>query len=175
MFIDLTAPLERYPENHFLMTHIDLFYKGNKMPMDSLETRCIFLDGSGEKSSNITIESVGGIDDVQSNYSVIVRTGWEKYRGTAQYEKCPQLDKQLVETLVKKGVRLILIDSPGVRGGARSEEHIKTDQYLADNNAFAVENLVNTSELYKREFTLYCFPIQMSEEDWAPCRIVAKL
>ena len=53
-----------------------------------------------------------------------------------------------------------MIDSPGVRGGARGEEHNKTDKYLADNSAFAVENLVNTDKLYKREFTLYCFPLQ---------------
>jgi len=175
MFIDLTSPLERYPASNSLMTHIDLYYNGKEMPHSSLVTRCVLLDASDEKGEAITIETVGGIEDVQNHNSVIIRTGWEKYKSTPRYDQCPELDEKLVEALVKKGVCLILIDSPGVRGGARGEEHNITDKYLADNNAFAVENLVNTDKLYKQEFTLYCFPLQMSEQNWAPCRVVAKL
>ena len=175
MFIDLTSSIKQYPENNSLMTHIDLYYNGKEMPHSSLVTRCVLLDTGSDSNSVITIESVGGIDDIQNGYSVIIRTGWEKYRGTAQYDQCPELDQQLVEALVKRGVCLILVDSPGVRGGARGEEHNITDKYLADNNAFAVENIVNADKLYKRTFTLYCFPLQMSAQNWAPCRIVAEL
>jgi kynurenine formamidase len=175
VFVDLTSPLDRYPESNALMTHIDLYYNGKEMPSDTLVSQCILLDAINEKSGVITIESVGGIDDVRNHYSVIIRTGWEKYRGTPKYSQCPELDKQMVEALVNKGVCLILVDSPGVRGGARGEEHNKTDKYLADNNAFAVENVVNADKLYKWEFTLYCFPLQMSGQNWAPCRVLAKL
>lgn len=175
MFIDLTAQLENYPAGNSLMTHIDLYYQGKEMPLGSLVSQCVLLDGSNEKSGAISVESVGGIDDVLSNYSVIIRTGWEKYRGTPLYDQCPEVEQRLVEALVDRGVCLILIDSPGVRGGARGEEHNKTDKYLSDNNAFAVENIVNVGKLGQRKFMLYCFPLQMSGQNWAPCRVVAKL
>jgi kynurenine formamidase len=175
MFVDLTSPLEQYPASNALMTHVDLYYIGKEMPSYSLVSQCILLDASDKKSGIVSLESVGNIDDVRNHFSVVIRTGWEKYRGTPQYDQCPELDKQLVEALVNKGVCLLLIDSPGVRGGARGEEHNKTDRYLSDNNSFAVENLVNTDKLFKREFTLYCFPLQISGQNWAPCRVVAKL
>lgn len=175
MYIDLTATLVKYPTNNSEMTHIDLFYTGKEMPMTSLITSCILLDARDVTSGMITMESVGGIEAVQKNDSVIIRTGWERYRGTSKYELCPQLDELLVKGLVDKGVCLVLIDSPGLRGGARGEEHNKTDKYLADNNAFAVENLVNTDKICKSRFTLYCFPLQMSQQNWAPCRVVVEL
>ena len=175
MLVDLTAPLGQYPVNNALMTHMDLYYTGKAIPMESLVTECVLLDAAHSENPVITEEAVGGIEDVGENFSVIIRTGWEKYRESERYDQCPEVDEKLVKALVKKGVRLILVDSPGVRGGARGEIHNRTDQYLSDNNAFAVENLVNTSLLDRRRFTLYCFPLPMSEQNWAPCRVAARL
>jgi kynurenine formamidase len=74
---------------------------------------------------------------------------------------------------VGRGVVLVLVDSPGVYGGKAGPEHNQVDQYLADHNAYAVENLVNLKALKSRTFRLYCFPIHMSAQNNAPCRVVA--
>jgi kynurenine formamidase len=68
-----------------------------------------------------------------------------------------------------------LIDSPGVYGGKKGNEHNQIDKYLADNESYAVENLVNVGQISKKKFKLFCFPIHMTAQNNAPCRIIAEL
>lgn len=97
------------------------------------------------------------------------------YPGTPAYDKSPSIDKALIERLVAQGAALILVDSPGVCGGATGPEHCAMDKYLADNKAHAVENLVNLDMITAATFTLYCFPIYAMRTNAAPCRILADM
>jgi len=54
--------------------------------------------------------------------------------------------------LVEKQVSMILVDSPGVYGGSKGIEHNEIDKYLADNKAYAVENLVNVCLIKENKF-----------------------
>lgn len=171
--IDLTAPIADLskPGN---FTHIDLYYRGRRAPDSSLVTRCVLLDLTSG-AEGVDVEGLAGLSRLRSGDSVILQTGWESYRGTSRYDESPSVDRRLIDRLVDIGVALILIDSPGVYGGARSGEHNAVDQYLADNEAYAVENLVNVRRLTTDRFRLYCFPVYASERNNAPCRVVADM
>jgi len=172
MLIDLTAPILSYGKSPDI-THMDLFYMGWASPLESLVTRCVVLDLENGSLSTKT-DSLPGLDMLSAGWSVILRTGWEQYRGTPQYAMSPSTDKWLLERLIEKKVCLVMVDSPGVFGGASGPEHNDMDKKLAEAGAFAVENLVGVSILPTGiPFTLYCFPLQMTELNNAPCRIVA--
>ena len=172
MLIDLTAPMTKYGETPDI-THMDLYHTGWKSPMESLVTRCAVLDLSEGIDCTVP-EDLPGMDLIGPGWSVILHTGWEQFRGTMQYAQSPSIDMRLVERLLEKGVCLILVDSPGVFGGAAGPEHNEVDRRLAEAGAFAVENLVGVSTLpVASPFMLYCFPISMTALNSAPCRIVA--
>jgi kynurenine formamidase len=169
--IDLTAPVAEYGTTPDI-THMDLFYQGNASSMECLVTDCIMLDLTGG-AEKVNLDNLPGLKWVKAGNSILLKTGWEKHRGSPAYADSPWVDKSLIECLVGKGASLILVDSPGVYGGAHGTEHNEIDKYLADNKAFAVENLVNVSLIPVDRFKLYCFPIFMTAQNNAPCRIMA--
>jgi kynurenine formamidase len=171
--IDLTAPIEKYGVTPDI-THMDLYYPGTVSSPASLITDCVLIDLTDE-AENVDLEAIPALDLVEKGNAVILKTGWEQYRGMPEYAHCPWVDKKLIQWLVEKGVVLILIDSPGVYGGKRGQEHNHMDQYLADHQAYAVENLVNVGRINETKFKLFCFPIHMTAQNNAPCRVVADL
>ncbi len=171
--IDLTAPLEDFGFAPGI-THMDLYYKGRRARDASLVTDCVLLDLT-DGAEQVDPESPPALEFVRPENSVILKTGWEQYRGTPRYEDSPSVHRRLIEALVERGVCLVLVDSPGVRGGAKGPEHNAMDKYLADNEAYAVENLVNVGKVTEPRFRLYCFPIRLTELNVAPCRVVADL
>ena len=168
---DLTAPIETYGTTPDI-THVDLYYKGTVLAEKTLATDCVLLDLSAG-AEKIDPAKLAGFDRIRPGNSVILKTGWEKFRGTERYAQSPWVDRGLLEALVARGAVLVLIDSPGVYGGAKGPEHNEVDKYLADSGAHAVENLVRLDTLPGTEFKLYCFPIYMSDRNNAPCRVVA--
>ena len=171
--IDLTAPIEKYGVTPDI-THMDLYYPGATSSTASLITDCVLIDLT-HGAEHVDLAQLPALSLVEAGNSVILKTGWEKYRGTSTYADSPWVDKKLIRWLVEKGVVLILIDSPGVYGGAKGNEHNDMDQYLADNQAYAVENVVNVGQIKARKFRLFCFTIHMTAQNNAPCRIVADL
>lgn len=172
--INLTAKVKKIGEpSANYMTHIDLCYTGSEVSDDTLITDCVLLDIS-KSPECINIDDIPSLSLIEVGNSVILKTGWEKYRGTPKYDESPWIDSIFIEHLVKLGVCLILVDSPGVTGGAASTEHSEMDIYLADNKAHAVENLVNLNLINTSKFKLYCFPIYSAEANNAPCRITAE-
>lgn len=65
-----------------------------------------------------------------------------------------------------------MVDSPGLYGGARSDCHSEMDLHVVDRGAIAVENLCNVKRL-PLTFTLYCFPLQVRDQNWLLARVVA--
>lgn len=169
--IDLTADIEKIEDRH--RTHMDLFYRGAKVSDEALITECVLLDIS-KSPQQIDFINLEELKSINKGDSVVLKTGWEKYRGTPKYDESPWIDKKLIEHIVSLGAVLILVDSPGVYGGAAGSEHNEMDQFLADSHANAVENLVNLDIIPSAKFTLYCFPIYTSGSNAAPCRVIAK-
>ncbi|MFO7955611.1 MAG: cyclase family protein [Candidatus Brocadiia bacterium] len=171
--IALTAPRDGYRFDH-TMTHMDLYYKGRRPNDASLVTQCVLLDLT-DGPEDVEPGTLPALDLVQPGDSVILKTGWEQYRGTGKYDDSPSVDERLIHALVERGIVLTLVDSPGVSGGAEGPEHNAMDKYLADNEAYAVENLVNVDRITERRFRLYCFPIPLTGMNTAPCRVVAEV
>ncbi|MEK6794078.1 MAG: cyclase family protein [Spirochaetota bacterium] len=169
--IDLTADIETLTDR--ARTHVDLFYAGARLSDDTLITRCILLDISASPV-NVDLDGLKALADVERRDSVIIKTGWERYRGIPAYDQCPWIDKKLIELLVSRKVVLMLVDSPGIYGGAAGPEHNGMDKYLADNEAHAVENLVHLYLLNAMKYRLYCFPVYSTTSNAAPCRILAE-
>ena len=170
--IDLTAVIEKLDDNH--KTHMDLYYVGYNVSTDKLITDCVMLDISKSPEA-VDTDSMPSLSLIEKGNSVILKTGWESKRLTAKYNESPWIDMWLIHHLVKLGVSLILVDSPGVYGGAEGREHNDMDKYLADNKAYAVENLVNLDKIKKDKFKLYCFPILSTSTNTAPCRVLAEI
>lgn len=171
--IDLTAPIVKYDVTENI-THMDLYYFGRMASLTSLVTDCVLIDlTNGVEYSKF--EKLKELQLVERGNSVIIKTGWEKYRGMTEYANCPWVDTKIINWLVEKQVSLVLIDSPGIYGGAASSEHNQIDKYLADNEAYAVENLINVGEIKEKKFELYCFPIYVAEQNYAPCRVIANI
>lgn len=174
MWIDLTAPITKYGETPDI-THMDLYYTGWMSPVGSLITPCVVLDLT-EGTSWPNPDFIPGMEHLGAGWSVILRTGWERWRGTDRYAQSPSADPRLLDRLLEKGVCLILVDSPGVVGGAAGPVHNEVDRRLAEACAFAVENLVGVDALpVGTPFTLYCFPLQMSAQNSASCRVLANV
>jgi len=170
--IDLTATIQTWNDNH--KTHMDLYYQGARSVDRALITRCVLLDIS-RSPEKVDLDALSGLQHVEKGNSIIFKTGWEHHRGTPRYDESPSIDRGLVEHLVARGAILMLVDSPGIYGGAAGPEHCAMDKYLADNQAHAVENLVNLDLLDAVTFRLYCFPIYAAATNAAPCRILADL
>ncbi len=170
--IDLTANIEIIDDRH--RTHMDLFYMGAKVSDEALITECVLIDIS-KSPQQIDFINLEELKNLKKGNSVILKTGWEKYRGTQEYDESPWIDKKLIEHIVSLGAVLVLVDSPGVYGGAAGPEHNAMDQFLADSRANAVENLVNLDLIPSSKFALYCFPIYSTKSNAAPCRVIAKI
>lgn len=169
--VDLTAPIEVLGETPDI-THIDLYYQGRRAPDSYLVTDCVLIDLTAD-AETVDLDALGELPLIRAGRSVILRTGWERYRGSPKYAESPSVDRGLLDRLVSLGVSLILVDSPGVYGGARGSAHNEVDKYLADHEAYAVENLVNVAGLPRTPFRLYCFPVYARSRNNAPCRVVA--
>jgi kynurenine formamidase len=170
--IDLTASIDKVGDKY--MTHMDLYYTGAVVSNDTLITDCVLVDIS-KSPEKVDFKNLSTLEFIEKGNSVILMTGWEKYRDTPKYDESPWIDRNLIERLVQLQASLILVDSPGVYGGAASSAHNEIDKYLADNKANAVENIVNIGLLKTQRFRLYCFPIFSTSSNAAPCRILADI
>lgn len=169
--IDLTAPVDGFNFS-FDITHMDLYYKERRPSDTSLVTDCVLIDLTAG-AEDVDPDGVAALGMIRPGNTVILKTGWERHRGTPLYEDSPSVDKRVVHALVDRGVALVLVDSPGVCGGAKGPDHNAMDKYLADHEAYAVENLVNVDRITVCQFRLYCFPIPLANQNVAPCRVVA--
>ena len=103
----------------------------------------------------------------------------EGYGKPGYFHNHPQLSNNLIKELVNKEISIIGIDFAGVRRGI---EHVKADQYCADNNVFVVENLCNIKKLIsemkkdkKRELFINTYPMSYENLTGLPCRVIAEL
>lgn len=120
-----------------------------------IDTYCNTLDSKGDIILRGVIVDVRGVieigseslqgKDVPEEGFVIFRTGYmERYGygsdGYFQKEGAPYLKDELIDDLIKRGVRFIGIDLHGVQHGAN---HKRIDVYCEERGVYIVENLIN--------------------------------
>ena len=165
---DISRPLDVFPPSNGVQTHMDIVFVGNLPPVEGFVRPGVLLDVREFLSSGALPE----LSAVAQGCAVVLRTGWEERFGTDDYDRCPDLGYELIDALLERGAKLLLVDSPGLQGGARGETHNRMDTHVVERGAVAVEHLCNLEGLPQR-FTLYCFPMAVQQLNWLPARVVA--
>ena len=90
------------------------------------------------------------------------------------YLQSPELSKELLDELIKKGISLIGIDFGGVQ---RGDDHYPMDVYCERKGVYIIENLHNIGLICQNNqyFTAYTFPVAYPHLSGLPCRVVAGL
>ena len=155
MLIDLTLKIKKEmvkiaTENEMKVlfghigTHFDVMNK--TFPLNYTRRKGIVFDISDIQDREIDISDIQ-LDDVKKDMCVLFFSGFiekEGYGKPGYFHNHPQLSNNPIKELVNKEISIIGIDFAGVRRGI---EHVKADQYCADNNVFVVENLCNIKKL----------------------------
>ncbi len=106
--------------------------------------------------------------------AVLVRTGWERQRGTTAYlEENPGLTAAAGRALASRGVSMVGIDSPNIdpAGDTRYGAH----HALLGAGVLVLENVANLAALGSRPFHLAAFPLRLRGASGSPVRLVALL
>lgn len=157
-----------------LGTHFDVMNK--EFPLQYIKRKGIIFDISNVNGREIDLCDID-LNKIEKDMFVAFYSGTiEKYAyGTKTYSsESPQLSFKLIEALLKKEISIIGIDFVGLRHG---KEHPLTDQHLADNGVFVVENLCNLKTVLENSenFVVYTFPMNYAEMSGLPCRVVAEV
>jgi kynurenine formamidase len=109
---------------------------------------------------------------VSKGDAVLVRTGWERKRGTPAYlTENPGLTTAGGRLLAGWGVSLVGIDAPNVdvAGDTRYGAH----HALLAEGIPVLENVANLAAVGTRPFTLAAFPLRLRGASGSPVRLVA--
>jgi kynurenine formamidase len=176
-WLDLSRPWSKGMASNLGQTHMDIGYRDNHPALETFVMPGVLLDVRTPASTGrIGLDAVdldaGVFPSGSGGRAVVFDTGWVQFYGTPKYDRCPDIDYDLIDALIDRDVKLMMVDSPGLYGGARSESHSKMDLHVVDRGAIAVENLCNVDRL-PDTFTLYCFPLNVKDQNWLPARVVA--
>ncbi|WP_291583554.1 cyclase family protein [Clostridium sp. UBA6640] len=157
-------------------THFDVMDK--EFSLDNTERNGKVFDVSHIKDREIEIDDID-ITAIKENDFVMFYTGSLKGKGygTKEYFKnYPELSEKLIQYLLDKKVSIIGIDTAGIR---KPSEHVKIDQYCADNNVFVIENLDNLEilleETMNKEFKVHTYPINIEGMSGLCSRVIAEI
>ena len=155
--------LDKYPVEHFI---------GKALVID-----CRMLD-KGEKISIQLLEEKGNV--LNEAEFILFLTGHDSSWGSPGYfGDFPLMSQDVVEWVNRQKLKGIGIDAPsfdpvtvGELAHAGDELH-NHRTILKTNHTVLLENLCNLEKAGKKLFTLYALPLNTSNADGAPARIIA--
>ncbi len=182
MYLDLTTivsqnnPLIQWAKEqdnfHVAMghigTHVDVYEK-SCIPLEYFKSSGILFDVRGV--SEVTLKDVD-IKLIQSGDFVIFRTGRieeHSYGSPEYFENHPQLSEELIDILVKKKIRFIGVDCPGIR---QHSEHEKIDRFCEKHGIYIIENLTNPNDVLMQRFTVYTMWLEDEIMTGLRCRVI---
>jgi len=171
-WLDLSRPFVTVTTDNSMQTHMDIGIVGSSPAIAEFIRPGVLLDLRAQaETGRIGLAEIG-LSSITEGCAVVLRTGWEQYFGEAKYTACPDIEYELVDALIDRGAKLLMVDSPGVYGGARSDRHSQMDLHIVARGSIAVEHLCNVGRL-PETFTLYCFPLSVTGANWLPARVLA--
>lgn len=179
--VDLTLPLTpdmmRNAElSGHVGTHFDVMDKA--FTNDYRLLKGVVFDVSSCVGEEIGVADID-IDAVHERMFVGFHSGIQDRfpYGTLEYRKAhPVLSYELMQQLAARKVAVIGLDFAGVR---RGPEHTPSDQMLADNGTFVIENLHGTEKLMEgndKVYAIFCItPRSVSDATGIPCAVTARI
>ncbi len=153
-------------------THVDLVFAENRIEPDRMIGRGKLLDVTQVSGGEIRLGDIERQVEVEGGDFVFFRTDWSRFVGTEEYYHHPELSPEVVHWLVSKRINAVGIDALGL---GRDRKHGEYDRLLIENDIFVIENLANLSAIPKREFKVYCFPLNIENVDAIPARVVVEI
>ena len=86
------------------------------------------------------------------------------------FTNLPTLDEKLIDVLVSKNPKMILLDIP-----TPDEFPFPIHKKLLGNDILIVENVCNMELLKGKKFKVYAMPLNFAEFDGSPCRVFAEV
>ena len=138
-------------------------------PLDAFMGSAVVVDVRNTASTELKPEVLDGVPAVDF---ILFHSGWSVKWGTAAYfGSYPYPGEALAETLVKRGVKGIGLDT--ISADAADSRDFKTHHILLQRNILIIENLTNLDALPDTPFEFYAFPLKTAQADGDPVRAAA--
>ena len=86
------------------------------------------------------------------------------------FDNIPTLDDKLVDFLISKKPKMILLDIP-----TPDKYPYPIHKKILGNDILIVENVCNMQLLLNKKFKIYALPLNFAEFDGSPCRVFAEV
>lgn len=162
-------------------THIDAachYISGGKSIDQYLPERFILM-GIVIPMLNLSTDQIIGeqmlenfLPHLQKGGAVLIRTDWDRYWKTEQYEMHPYLSQSAAQVLKMAGITLLGIDALNVDSTVQGTSHVH--EILLGGDVLIVENLKGLSRLELLKPYWFSFlPLPITGSDGSPVRAVA--
>lgn len=137
----------------------------NHFPLEAFQGEGVYVKVSGK----FDLESIKQAP-IKENSIVLFHTGMDmQYGKPAYFEKFPALSEEIAKYLISKKVKMVGVDMCSV-----DTPEFAVHKLLLKNNILILENLTNLSELQRKKFEVFAFPLKV-HLDGSPVRVVAKV
>jgi kynurenine formamidase len=114
---------------------------------------------------------------MQEGDIVLIDTGWWRHVNTGQYEEHPFLTPQAADWLVKRGAKIVGVDSstPDMAAHYRPKDFdFPVHNTLLSNGVLIAEHMTNLSPLAGQRVEVMFLALNLAGSDGAPARVVAR-
>ncbi|MCR5688481.1 MAG: cyclase family protein [Lachnospiraceae bacterium] len=166
-------------------THMDapFHFIEDGITMESLDVnlmwgRAVAVDmRSKGAGSTVTLSDVEAID--VSERMIFVFGWYHNWKTDRFYKDFPYFETDAVEYLIKRGMKVMALDTPSPDDGSAIKEKGETDSpnhvMLLKNGVLIVEYLCNTDFMENgKEYELVALPLKVKGSDGCPARVLAK-
>jgi len=159
----LDSPYHRYPKGRDI----------SEITIDEVILPGVVIDVRGRREFEaIGTEIIASNLDLKEK-AVLFNFGWDKHWGTEQYQSYPFIGKELIEYLIKSGIRLVGVDTVNIDNSKDLTRPAHT--YFLKEEILIVENLMNLDKLYDKKFRFFAVPIKGKKVAAMPIRAFAEI
>lgn len=140
-----------------------------KVPLDICVGPALLIS-FGNKNEIDVGDLKGKLNNIRGVKRLIVRFDWSRHWGSlAYYKDYPYFTKDACKWLVKRGVKLLGMDTPSPDRHLDSSNH----KFLLQKGIFLLEYLCNLNKLKGPKIYLIALPLKIRGADGAPARVLA--
>lgn len=111
-------------------------------------------------------------DEIRESDFIILKTGWsEKWGSDSYFKDYPALDKAGADYLSGFRIRGIGLDAISI--DKYESKSFEAHHAMLGNEILIIENLTDLEKIRSQFFTLYVFPLKITDADGSPVRAVA--